>query len=69
MATLAALAMLSASSKSASESDALEARNAQSRHLEALIRRSNATLLPGVIRGNDHDHIDGARVTKEPSDS
>jgi hypothetical protein len=49
--------------------DALEARNAQSRHLEALIRRSNATLLPGVIRGNDHDHIDGARVTKEPSDS
>jgi hypothetical protein len=49
--------------------DTLVTRNAKPHHLEALIRRSNAVLLPGVIRGNDYDHIDGARVTKEPSDS
>jgi hypothetical protein len=49
--------------------ETLVTRNAKARHLEALIRRSDATLLPGVIRGNDHDHIYCAGIPKKPGDS
>jgi hypothetical protein len=44
-------------------------RNGKTCHLEALIRRSHATLLPGIVGRNDGDHVDEARITNGTSDS
>jgi hypothetical protein len=37
--------------------------HAASHHLQALVRRRHATLLPGIVGGNDQNLIDEIRIT------